>query len=161
MIKRLPPGHPITANAVGGAFVLPTSCSRCRLAAHESWALPSRPETWVALLFLVVFGTVLLFPLALFIIGRWTASGYSYTDLFKPLAAVALAAVILGESIRLTFLLGGALVLVGLWLGALSARSGSSAASVVTEAEPNVVRVPVIADDAALDTAETGLSPQV
>ena len=51
-------------------------------------------------MFLVVFGTVLLFPLALFIIGRWTASGYSYTGLFKPLAGVALAAVILGEPIR-------------------------------------------------------------
>jgi drug/metabolite transporter (DMT)-like permease len=160
VIKRLPPGDPIAANAVGGVFVLPILLA-LSLAAHESWALPSRLETWVALLFLVVFGTVLLFPLALFIIGRWTASGYSYTNLFKPLAAVALAAVILGEPVRLTFLLGGALVLIGLWLGALSAHSGSSPASVVTEAEPNILHAPVIADDAVLDPAEPGLSPQV
>ena len=136
MIKRLPPGHPITANAVGGAFVLPILLALSFLA-DESWVLPSRPETWLALVFLVVFGTVLLFPLALFIIGRWTASGYSYTNLFKPLAAVALAAVILGEPIRLTFVLGGALVLVGVWVGAFSAPSVPSPASVVTEAEPN------------------------
>ncbi len=146
VIKRLPPGHPIAANAVSGVFVLPILLA-LSLFTHESWALPSRPETWVALVFLVVFGTVLLFPLALFIIGRWTASGYSYTGLFKPLAGVALAAVILGEPIRLTFVLGGALVLVGVWVGALGAQSAPSAAPAVIEAGPGLVLAPVVADD--------------
>jgi drug/metabolite transporter (DMT)-like permease len=146
VIKRLPPGHPITANAVGGVFVLPILVA-LSFFAHESRVLPSRPETWVALGFLIVFGTVLLFPLALFIIGRWTASGYSYTGLFKPLAGVALAAVILGEPIRLTFVLGGALVLVGVWVGAFSAHSVPSAASSVTEAGPTLGLGPVVADD--------------
>jgi drug/metabolite transporter (DMT)-like permease len=146
VIKRLPPGQPITANAVGGVFVLPILLA-LSLFAHESWVLPSRPETWVALVFLVVFGTVLLFPLALFIIGRWTASGYSYSGLFKPLAAVALAAVILGEPIRLTFVLGGTLVLVGVWVGVFSAHSVPSAASSVTEAGPTLGLAPVVADD--------------
>ena len=146
VIKRLPPGHPVTANAVGGVFVLPILVA-LSFFAHESWSLPSRPETWAALGFLVVFGTVLLFPLALFIIGRWTASGYSYTGLFKPLAGVALAAVILGEPIRLTFVLGGALVLVGVWVGAFSAHSVPSASSSVTEAGPTLGLGPVIADD--------------
>jgi drug/metabolite transporter (DMT)-like permease len=160
VIKRLPPGDPIAANAVGGVFVLPILLALSFLA-HESQALPSRPETWMALLFLVVFGTVLLFPLALFIIGRWTASGYSYTNLFKPLAAVALAAVILGEPVRLTFVLGGALVLAGVWVGAFSARSAPLPASVVTEAEPIVVRVPMVADHGVVDRAEPELSSQV
>ena len=123
VIKRLPPGDPIAANAVGGVFVLPILLA-LSFVAHESWALPSRPETWLALVFLVVFGTVLLFPLALFIIGRWTASGYSYNHLFKPLAAVALAAIILGEPVRVTFVAGGALVLIGVWVGALRVRVG-------------------------------------
>jgi drug/metabolite transporter (DMT)-like permease len=147
VIKRVPPGHPITANAVGGVFVLPILVA-LSLLAHESWELPSRHETWVALGFLVLFGTVLLFPLALFIIGRWTASGYAYTNLFKPLAGVALAAIILGEPIRLTFLLGGALVLVGVWIGAFSGRSADAPAPVTREAEPIVGRGPVIADEA-------------
>lgn len=146
VIKRLPPGQPITANAVGGVFVLPILLA-LSFFAHESWVVPSRPETWVALVFLVVFGTVLLFPLALFIIGRWTASGYSYTGLFKPLAGVALAAVILGEPIRITFVLGGVLVLVGVWVGAFSAQSVPSAARAVIEAEPNLVLAPVVAND--------------
>jgi len=148
VIKRLPPGQPIAANAVGGAFVLPILLALSFLT-HESRALPSRPETWMALGFLVLLGTVLLFPLALFIIGRWTASGYSYTGLFKPLAAVALAAVILGESIRLTFVLGGALILVGVWVGAFSAPSVPSVASAGTAAEPDRVLAPLIADDGA------------
>jgi drug/metabolite transporter (DMT)-like permease len=146
VIKRVPPGHPITANAVGGVFVLPILLA-LSLVAHESWGLPSRPETWVALVFLVVFGTVLLFPLAVFIIGRWTASGYSYTNLFKPLAGVALAALILGEPIRLTFVLGGALVLVGVWIGAFSAGSAHKPAPATDEAEPKVVRTRIAADD--------------
>lgn len=149
VIKRLPPGQPIAANAVGGLFVLPILLSLSFLT-HESWALPSRPETWVALAFLVLLGTVLLFPLALFIIGRWTASGYSYTGLFKPLAAVALAAVILGEPVRLTFVLGGALILVGVWVGALSAQSIPSAPSAVIKAEPSFIPVPVVADDSVV-----------
>jgi drug/metabolite transporter (DMT)-like permease len=146
VIKRLPPGHPISANAVGGVFVIPILVA-LSLLANESWVLPSRPETWVALVFLVVFGTVLLFPLAIFIIGRWTASGYSYTGLFKPLAGVALAAVILGEPIRITFVLGGALVLVGVWVGAFSARSVPSTASSMTAAGSSIVVAPVVADD--------------
>jgi drug/metabolite transporter (DMT)-like permease len=126
VIKRLPPGDPIAANAVGGLLVLPILLV-LSVAANEAWVLPGRPETWMALAFLVVPGTVLLFPLALFIIGRWTASGYAYTHLFKPLAAVALAALILAEPVRLTFVLGGALVLMGVWVGAL--RSGPLPAS--------------------------------
>jgi drug/metabolite transporter (DMT)-like permease len=150
VIKRLPPGHPITANAVGGVFVLPILLALSFLA-DESRVLPSRPETWVAMMFLVVFGTVLLFPLALFIIGRWTASGYSYTNLFKPLAGVALAAVILGEPIRPTFVLGGALVLVGVWVGAFSARSAPAPASVEVDAVPNRGLVPLVTDDGGWD----------
>jgi drug/metabolite transporter (DMT)-like permease len=159
VIKRLPPGHPITANAVGGLFVLPILLALSFMA-NESWALPSRPETWVALLFLVVFGTVLLFPLALFIIGRWTASGYSYTNLFKPLAGVALAAVILSEPIRLTFLLGGALILVGVWVGAFSASPAGSPVSAVNK--PESAPVPELLDaDAGVGGAGTGASSQV
>jgi O-acetylserine/cysteine efflux transporter len=146
VIKRLPPGHPISANAVGGVLAMPILLVLSGMA-DESRALPSQPETWAALLFLVAFGTVLLFPLALFIIGRWTASGYSYTNLFKPLAGVALAAIILDEPLRLTFVLGGTLVLVGVWVGAFSAGSAPSPSSAAKGADPNVVRLPAVADE--------------
>jgi drug/metabolite transporter (DMT)-like permease len=145
-IKRVPPGHPITANAVGGFVALPILLG-LSLLSSESWEMPARAETWAALVFLVLFGTILLFPLALFIIGRWTASGYAYTHLFKPLAGVALAAIILNEPIRVSFVLGAALVLAGVWIGAFSAASSSSAASDASEDE-RAVGAPAVADEA-------------
>lgn len=148
VIKRVPPGHPITANAIGGLFSLPILLG-LSLLVEESRELPSRPETWAALGFLVVFGTVLLFPLALFIIGRWTASGYSYTNLLKPLAGVALATIILSEPIRPTFLLGGAIVLAGVWFGAFSTGSAEGLGSGTADGEPIVGRGPGMADEAA------------
>jgi len=160
VIKRVPPGHPIAANAVGGLFVLPVLLA-LSFAAGEPWVLPSRHETWVALAFLVLFGTVLLFPLALFIIGRWTASGYSYTNLFKPLAAVALAAIILGEPIRLTLVVGGTLVLVGVWAGAFSTTAVSAPPQAVTEAEPDVVSVLLDADSDIVGRAESEVSTPI
>lgn len=145
VIKRVPPGHPITANAVGGAFVLPLLLA-ASLVTHESWALPAKTETWLALGFLAVFGTVILFPLALFIIGRWTATGYSYAGLLKPLAGVALAAVILGEPIRLPFVVGALVVLLGVWLGAFRTGSLSSRSSAVV-LPPTPALEPAFADD--------------
>lgn len=145
IIKRFPPGHPITANAVGGAFVLPLLLGMS-LVAQESWALPAQPETWLSLGFLAVFGTVILFPLALFIIGRWTATGYSYAGLLKPLAGVALAAVILGEPIRLPFLVGALVVLLGVWLGAFRTGSLPSRSRAVV-LPPTPTLEPAFADD--------------
>ena len=134
VIKRLPPGSPISANAAAGLVVTPLIFG-LTLVTGESLALPNRPETWAALAFLILAGSVVLFPLALFIINRWTASGYSYTGLLEPLAAVALAAIILGEPIRLTFVIGGAIVLMGVWVGALSSSAVPSPVSAVIEAE--------------------------
>lgn len=160
VIKRLPPGHPITSNAVGGALALPILVALSALAG-EAWVLPSQPQTWTALVFLVVLGTVLLFPLAIFIIGRWTASGYSYTHLFKPLAGVALAAVILSEPIRLTFVLGGALVLVGVWVGAFSGQSVPASSSAATEDEPDRAVAPLVAEGGEWDGAGRGHSSRI
>jgi hypothetical protein len=69
------------------------------------------------------------------------------------LAGVALAAIILSEPIRLTFILGGALVLVGVWVGAFSTPSVPSPASDVIDAEPRPALVPAIADDGGWDRA--------
>jgi drug/metabolite transporter (DMT)-like permease len=93
-----------------------------------------------------VFGTVILFPLALFIIGRWTATGYSYAGLLKPLAGVALAAVILGEPVRLPFVVGALVVLLGVWLGAFRTGSLSSRSSAVV-LPPTPTLEPAFADD--------------
>jgi hypothetical protein len=76
------------------------------------------------------------------------------------LAGVLLAAILLGEPIRPTFVFGGVLVLVGVWVGAFSARSVPSSASVQTGAEPNVDRAALVAADDIGGRAERGLSPR-
>ena len=89
----------------------------------RSWALPSRGRTWVALVYLVVVGSGVLFWLFLFVIARWTASASSYITTLFPVVAVTLGALFADEEITIELMLGGALVLVAVYIGALSDTS--------------------------------------
>jgi drug/metabolite transporter (DMT)-like permease len=116
--KRFPPGDPVAANAVGmliGAAMLAV----LSFVAGESHALPTRPETWLAIAYLVVFGSVAVFVLVLYVLARWSVSATSYAFLLFPLVTVALGAILLREPIQPTFLLGGAIVILGVYVGAV------------------------------------------
>ena len=122
VIKGFPRAHPISTNALGmgaGALLLIVAA----LAFDPSWALPSRGRTWVALVYLVVVGSGVLFWLFLFVIARWTASATSYITTLFPVVAVTLGALFADEEITIELLLGGALVLVAVYIGALSGTS--------------------------------------
>jgi drug/metabolite transporter (DMT)-like permease len=86
-----------------------------------------RIETWLALAYLVVFGSVVVFILVLYVLERWTASATSYTFLLTPLVAIVLGALLLDEQVRPTFLLGGVLVLAGVYVGAFYKPRGRAA----------------------------------
>jgi drug/metabolite transporter (DMT)-like permease len=87
------------------------------LLAREPLALPRLPVTWAVLAYLVL-GSVVLFMLVLYVLNRWTASATSYSFLLLPLVSLGLAALLRGEPIRTGFLAGGALVLLGVYVGA-------------------------------------------
>jgi drug/metabolite transporter (DMT)-like permease len=70
--------------------------------------------------YLVLVGSITVFLLALFVLRRWTASATSYVLVLMPLVTVALAAWLLGEHLTPVFALGGLLVLVGVWVGAIA-----------------------------------------
>ena len=89
------------------------------LVAGESRAIPTQPQTWIAFLYIVIFVTFVAFFLYLFVLGRWTASGTSYGFVLIPLVTVVVAATLAGERITLSFILGGMLVLAGVFIGAL------------------------------------------
>ena len=74
--------------------------------------------------YLIGPGSIGVFMLALYVLARWTASATSYAFLLFPLVAIALGAVLLGEPVQPSFLLGGAVVLVGVYVGAIY-RPGS------------------------------------
>lgn len=119
--KLFPRNHPLGTNAiamtVGMVFMLVVA-----VILDEPKSLPTSPGVWMALAYLVV-ATTILFLLYLFVLGRWTASGTSYSFVLIPIGTVALATVLVGETISLIFLAGGALVLAGVWFGALQPHS--------------------------------------
>jgi drug/metabolite transporter (DMT)-like permease len=149
VVKRFPKCHPVANNAIamstGAAILLAVS-----LVAGEPHVLPSQARTWAAVAYVSLAGSAAVFSLFLFVIGRLTASATSYVMLLMPLVTVSLGAALAGESITPAFLVGGAFVLAGVYVGAfappisgllrLPARSGMTPAM-----------RPGAAGDAALD----------
>jgi drug/metabolite transporter (DMT)-like permease len=118
LVRRFPRVHPVTMNAVGmaaGAVVL--LCAS--LVAKDSWVLPDRTETWVAIGFLVLVGSVAVFLLYLVVLRYWAATRAAYGFVLIPFVTVLLSAWLDDEPITLSLLLGGLLVLAGVYVGAL------------------------------------------
>ena len=117
LLKSIPRADPYATNAVamlvGGGILLLGS-----VAAGEAWSIPSLPETWVATAYLVVLGSIALFGLYLFALRRWTASAVSYVTLLMPLVTIPVAAILFDEPITLPFLVGAAVAILGIYLGA-------------------------------------------
>lgn len=134
--KWIPRSDPFSTNAIamltGAGLLLVLS-----LVAAEPWALPSQPATWVAVGYLVVFGSVVMFALYLFTLARWTASAVSYMTLLMPLVTVPLAAILTGERITPSLVAGGAVILAGVYVGAfLKVRRPRVATSSLPECFP-------------------------
>ena len=126
--KGFPKSHPVTTNAIGmavGAILLLT----VSIVAGERWALPNETATWTALLYLALPGSVGLFVLYLFVLARWTASATSYSTVLMPFVTVVVAALLADEIVTPLFLLGGVLVVLGVWVGALAPPTLKSAVS--------------------------------
>jgi drug/metabolite transporter (DMT)-like permease len=67
----------------------------------------------------VLIGSIATFITYLFVLRRWTASGASYEFVLAPIVAAVFAAIFQDERITLGIVAGGALVLVGVYVGAL------------------------------------------
>lgn len=93
------------------------------LVAHESRMLPVQLQTWVALLYLILAGSVFMFYLFIFVLNRWKVSAASSAVLFFPLVATVLAALLAGEPVTFPFVLGGLTVITGVWFGAFYGNS--------------------------------------
>ena len=118
VVKAFPQVHPATRNAIGmavGAVILLILMPFF----GESVAIPSTTTSWTAQAYLVTFGTVGVFGLYLFVLGRWSASATSYEFVLAPVVGIALAAWLFDEKITPGFAIGSILILVGVYLGAL------------------------------------------
>jgi len=119
VVKMTPRAHPIATNAVGMltgvALLLPLSWL-----AGEAWILPTQSDTWAAMGYLVFAGSVVVFWLFVVVIGRWTASAVSFQFLLIPMTTVPISAFLTDEVVTPVMLLGGAVILAGVYLGALA-----------------------------------------
>jgi len=135
ILKAVPRSDPFSTNAVamltGGAILLAVS-----FLAGEPHPLPVRSETWLALGYLVVFGSVVLFALFVFTLQRWTASAVSYATLLFPFVGVTVATLLVGEPFSTSLVFGGAIALVGVYLGAFTARPHRTSATSAPECLP-------------------------
>ena len=119
----------------------------------ERQAIPELPATWLAMGYITVFGSVAMFGLYVFGIERWTASAMSYTTLLLPFVSVTVATLLTGETFSGAFVLGGVIMLVGVYVGVFRhPHHGRSTATSMPEClpvadcpEPPAVRAPAMA----------------
>jgi drug/metabolite transporter (DMT)-like permease len=120
-VRHFPQVHPVTLNAVGMTVATPLLLVAA-VVAGESFRLPERTETWAAIAYLVAVGSAVVFVLYLVVLRYWAASRAAYTFVVVPLVTLALSAWLDDEPIGQSLALGGALVLGGVYLGALRTR---------------------------------------
>lgn len=126
--KQLSANHPAMTNAVAMAIATPLLIA-LSASAGESWALPRQPDVAAALVYLVTLGSVGLFVLVLLVVRTWTSSAASYMFVLFPVVTLGLAAWLIDEPVTLAAVLGAALVMAGVWFGALSKVSSSKVSS--------------------------------
>jgi drug/metabolite transporter (DMT)-like permease len=140
LVRRFPRVHPVTMNAIGmtaGAAVLLAAS----LVANEPIVFPHLRQTWAAMAYLVVIGSVVVFLLYLVVLRYWAASRASYGFVIIPFVTVALSAWLDNEPVGVGLVLGALLVLAGVYVGALRpARAHSAAVDKTTDIGPSTDR---------------------
>ncbi|HUG65563.1 MAG TPA: DMT family transporter [Gaiellaceae bacterium] len=127
LVRLLPAVHPVTMNAVGmsaGALTLFAAA----LLAGETIASPAGAATWSAVVYVVTFGSVAVFLLYVFVLREWEASRAAYSFVLIPVVTVALSAWLDDEPIGAALVVGGLLLLFGVYIGALRRAAETPAA---------------------------------
>ena len=136
ILKWIPRSDPYATNA-GAMLAAAVILLALSVLGGEAFALPTEQSSWVALVYLVVLGSIVMFGLYLYALRRWSASAVSYVTLLMPLVTVPLAAVLIDESISGSFVAGAVTVLAGVYVGAfLNIRPRRSSATSLPECLP-------------------------
>ena len=115
VVKRYPPTHPTWMNtiamAIGAAGAFTAATVR-----GEDLQGPGGTDTWAALAYLVVPGSLGVFGLYIYVLRHWDASVASFQLVLIPIVAAPVAAWIDDEAITSIFVAGAALVLAGTYI---------------------------------------------
>lgn len=136
--KRLEKKPPLTmlawANLFGGLMLVPFALL---LEPHPIRRMD--PMGLVAILYLSWFGTVIAFVLVFRLFHNWGATRTSTISLVTPPLALLWGWLFLHEQLGLSFLVGGALVSVGVWQANREAHSASSSMPAVSRSPSNSI----------------------
>ena len=107
--------HPAALNApamlVGAGLLALTS-----LIEGDGFHAPANIETWGAILYLAVVGSVIAFLLYFWLLKLWRATSLSFISVFNPITAMILGTVVLHERLTIWTAVGAAIVLAGVIL---------------------------------------------
>jgi drug/metabolite transporter (DMT)-like permease len=126
LVRRFPPVPPVAMNAMGmmaSAAVLVGASA----VIGEPFVLPQRLATWVALAYVAAVGSVVVFLLYIFVLHHWAASRAAYVMVLIPFVTVMLSAWLDDEPVGAGLVLGGLLIVAGVYVGALRIARGSPA----------------------------------
>ena len=128
---RLPmPSHPFVAAAyemlMAGAVLVAAGAATGEVGKVHLAAIP--PHAWLALAYLIVFGSLVAFSAYVWLLGNAPLSLIATYAYVNPVVAVVLGALILGEQVSLPILIGGAVVVAGVGLVASVERPRRRAA---------------------------------
>jgi drug/metabolite transporter (DMT)-like permease len=124
LVRLFPPEHPVSLNAVGmsvGAVVLFVGS----LVAGDDMVLPALGATWLALAYMVVMGTGVLYLLWVYVLKHWDASRAAYNFVLLPPLTLFFSHYITGEEVGPELILGGVFIVAGVYIGALRSTRGS------------------------------------
>ena len=121
--RRLPlPAHPLVATALemiaGGSLMVAVAIVRGEPAALDLAAVT--PQSWAALAYLVVFGSLVAFTAYVWLLANVRTDLVGTYAYVNPLVAVLLGWALLGEVVTASTLLGGAVVVVAVALVVLA-----------------------------------------
>ena len=118
VVRRFRPIDPYGLNAVGmtvGAVVILGAA----VIRGDDIELPEMAATWLAQAYMILVGSVLVFVLYVFILSRWEASRATYTFVVVPPVTVLVSWWLRDEPLGAGLVLGGILVLIGVYIGAI------------------------------------------
>lgn len=148
VVKRSPRVHPMAMNAVGMGVAVPFLMV-ASLFSGEAWTLPRMAATQVAFVWLVT-SSILAFVLMVWVLGRWTASAVAYGGVLAPLVTILVAHFLVDEPLTGPFLVGGLLIVIGVYIGALlPVRSPGMAGVAVRVDDPSNVPVDPLEESGA------------
>jgi drug/metabolite transporter (DMT)-like permease len=128
LVRRFPPVHVVTMNALGTLAAAVLVLVPAALVAGDPVVLPRQGSTWAALAFGVAGGS-LLFLLYVFVLKRWAASRAAYLFVLAPFLTFVLSARLDDEPLGPTLVVGGGFIVAGVYLGALRQPSNTSPAA--------------------------------